>query len=79
MTSIRGFVPLPRSQSLGRTIKNLVRTAQALAMSSYVACFRDVFPLYLRGFRDEPLSSEHVKVVVEAQEKFLTEFAHVKL
>ncbi|KAG2357288.1 P-loop containing nucleoside triphosphate hydrolase protein [Suillus spraguei] len=46
----------------GRTIKNLVRTAQALAMSS-----------------DEPLSLEHVKVVVEAQEKFLTEFAKVKL
>ncbi|KAG1718745.1 P-loop containing nucleoside triphosphate hydrolase protein [Suillus paluster] len=46
----------------GRTIKNLVRTAQALAMSS-----------------DEPLSLEHVKVVVEAQEKFLTEFAQVKL
>ncbi|KAG1823350.1 P-loop containing nucleoside triphosphate hydrolase protein [Suillus subaureus] len=46
----------------GRTIKNLVRTAQALAMSS-----------------DEPLSLEHVKVVVEAQEKFLTEFAKIKL
>ncbi|KAG0706935.1 P-loop containing nucleoside triphosphate hydrolase protein [Suillus ampliporus] len=46
----------------GRTIKNLVRTAQALAMSS-----------------DEPLSLEHVKVVVEAQEKFLTEFAQIKL
>ncbi|KAG2143047.1 P-loop containing nucleoside triphosphate hydrolase protein [Suillus clintonianus] len=46
----------------GRTIKNLVRTAQALAMSS-----------------DEPLSLEHVKVVVEAQEKFLTEFAGIKL
>jgi hypothetical protein len=46
----------------GRTIKNLVRTAQALAMSS-----------------DEPLSLEHVKVVVEAQEKFLTEFTKIKL
>ncbi|KAG1898485.1 P-loop containing nucleoside triphosphate hydrolase protein [Suillus fuscotomentosus] len=46
----------------GRTIKNLVRTAQALAMSS-----------------DEPLSLEHVKVVVEAQEKFLTEFANMKV
>ncbi|KAG2115511.1 P-loop containing nucleoside triphosphate hydrolase protein [Suillus clintonianus] len=46
----------------GRTIKNLVRTAQALAMSS-----------------DETLSLEHVKVVVEAQEKFLTEFARIKL
>jgi hypothetical protein len=46
----------------GRTIKNLVRTAQALAMSS-----------------DEPLSLEHVKVVVEAQEKFLTEFAKIKV
>lgn len=46
----------------GRTIKNLVRTAQALAMSS-----------------DETLSLEHVKVVVEAQEKFLTEFAQIKL
>jgi len=46
----------------GRTIKNLVRTAQALAMSS-----------------DEPLSLEHVRVVVEAQEKFLTEFANMGL
>ncbi|KAG2064350.1 hypothetical protein BDR04DRAFT_1162645 [Suillus decipiens] len=46
----------------GRTIKNLVRTAQALAMSL-----------------DEPLSLEHIKVVVEAQEKFLNEFAKVTL
>ncbi|KAG2111784.1 P-loop containing nucleoside triphosphate hydrolase protein [Suillus cothurnatus] len=51
----------------GRTIKNLVRTAQALAMSSYGISL------------DEPLSLEHVKVVVEAQEKFLTEFTNIKL
>jgi hypothetical protein len=31
------------------------------------------------GFSDETLSLEHVKVVVEAQEKFLTEFAQIKL
>ncbi|KAJ8596712.1 P-loop containing nucleoside triphosphate hydrolase protein [Rhizopogon salebrosus TDB-379] len=42
----------------GRTIKNLVRTAQALALSA-----------------NEPLSVDHVKVVVRVQEKFLTEFA----
>ncbi|KAG2349266.1 P-loop containing nucleoside triphosphate hydrolase protein [Suillus weaverae] len=42
----------------GRTIKNLVRTSQALALSA-----------------KEPLSLDHVKVVVRAQEKFLTEFA----
>ncbi|KAH7931153.1 P-loop containing nucleoside triphosphate hydrolase protein [Leucogyrophana mollusca] len=44
----------------GRTIKNLVRTAQALALSS-----------------NEPLALDHVKVVVQAQEKFLTEFAQI--
>ncbi|EGO02300.1 hypothetical protein SERLA73DRAFT_178169 [Serpula lacrymans var. lacrymans S7.3] len=44
--------------SSGRTIKNLVRTAQALAVAS-----------------EEPLSIEHVKIVVHAQEKFFTEFA----
>ncbi|EGO29682.1 hypothetical protein SERLADRAFT_365686 [Serpula lacrymans var. lacrymans S7.9] len=44
--------------SVGRTIKNLVRTAQALAIAS-----------------EEPLSIEHVKIVVRAQERFLTEFA----
>ncbi|OAX41588.1 P-loop containing nucleoside triphosphate hydrolase protein [Rhizopogon vinicolor AM-OR11-026] len=42
----------------GRTIKNLVRTAQALALSA-----------------NEPLSLDHVKVVVRVQEKFLTQFA----
>ncbi|OJA20318.1 hypothetical protein AZE42_05443 [Rhizopogon vesiculosus] len=42
----------------GRTIKNLVRTAQALALSA-----------------KEPLSLDHVKVVVRTQEKFLMEFA----
>lgn len=45
----------------GRTIKNLVRTAQALALST-----------------KEPLSLDHVKVVVRAQEKFLTEFAQIR-
>ncbi|KAG1735052.1 P-loop containing nucleoside triphosphate hydrolase protein [Suillus lakei] len=45
----------------GRTIKNLVRTAQALALSA-----------------KEPLSLDHVKVVVRAQEKFLTEFAQIR-
>lgn len=45
----------------GRTIKNLVRTAQALALSA-----------------KEPLSLDHIKVVVRAQEKFLTEFAQVR-
>ncbi|KAG2060264.1 P-loop containing nucleoside triphosphate hydrolase protein [Suillus hirtellus] len=44
----------------GRTIKNLVRTAQALALSA-----------------NEPLSLDHVKVVIRAQEKFLTEFAQI--
>ncbi|OJA20324.1 hypothetical protein AZE42_05438 [Rhizopogon vesiculosus] len=42
----------------GRTIKNLARTAQALALSA-----------------KEPLSLDHVKVVVRTQEKFLMEFA----
>ncbi|KAG0703086.1 P-loop containing nucleoside triphosphate hydrolase protein [Suillus ampliporus] len=45
----------------GRTIKNIVRTAQALALSAR-----------------EPLSLDHVKVVVRAQEKFLTEFAQTR-
>ncbi|KAG1838815.1 P-loop containing nucleoside triphosphate hydrolase protein [Suillus subalutaceus] len=45
----------------GRTIKNLVRTAQALALSA-----------------KEPLSLDHIKVVVRAQEKFLTEFAQIR-
>ncbi|KAG1806465.1 P-loop containing nucleoside triphosphate hydrolase protein [Suillus plorans] len=45
----------------GRTIKNLVRTAQALALSA-----------------NEPLSLDHVKVVIRAQEKFLTEFAQIR-
>lgn len=45
----------------GRTIKNLVRTAQALALSA-----------------KEPLSLDHVKIVVRAQEKFLTEFAQIR-
>ncbi|KAG1868144.1 P-loop containing nucleoside triphosphate hydrolase protein [Suillus tomentosus] len=45
----------------GRTIKNLVRTAQALALSA-----------------NEPLSLNHVKVVIRAQEKFLTEFAQIR-
>jgi len=60
--SLSDLKELAKKPFNGRTIKNIVRTAQALAMSS-----------------DEPLSSEHVKVVVEAQEKFLTEFAQVKL
>ncbi|KAJ8596163.1 P-loop containing nucleoside triphosphate hydrolase protein [Rhizopogon salebrosus TDB-379] len=55
--SLSDLKELAKKPFNGRTIKNLVRTAQA----------------------DEPLSSEHVKVVVEAQEKFLTEFAQVKL
>ncbi|KAG2073101.1 P-loop containing nucleoside triphosphate hydrolase protein [Suillus decipiens] len=64
----------------GRTIKNLVRTAQALAMSLYGTSLYDVFCItYSCKFRDEPLSLEHIKVVVEAQEKFLTKFANVKL
>ncbi|KAH7931154.1 P-loop containing nucleoside triphosphate hydrolase protein [Leucogyrophana mollusca] len=46
----------------GRTIKNLVRTAQALALSL-----------------NEPISLDHVKIVVRAQEKFLTEFAQVSI
>ncbi|KAG1803148.1 P-loop containing nucleoside triphosphate hydrolase protein [Suillus variegatus] len=45
----------------GRTIKNLVRTAQALALSA-----------------NELLSLDHVKVVIRAQEKFLTEFAQIR-
>jgi SpoVK/Ycf46/Vps4 family AAA+-type ATPase len=45
----------------GRTIKNLIRTAQALALSA-----------------KEPLSLDHVKIVVRAQEKFLTEFAQIR-
>ncbi|KAK0499925.1 P-loop containing nucleoside triphosphate hydrolase protein [Armillaria luteobubalina] len=45
----------------GRTIKNMVRTAQALALSS-----------------DKPLSIEHVRVVVRAQEKFLNEFSRLE-
>lgn len=45
----------------GRTIKNLVRTAQALALSA-----------------NEPLSLDYVKVVIRAQEKFLTEFAQIR-
>ncbi|KAF5358657.1 hypothetical protein D9758_007723 [Tetrapyrgos nigripes] len=46
----------------GRTIKNLVRTAQALALST-----------------NSPLKLEHVHVVVSAQEKFLDEFAGMKI
>ncbi|OAX41648.1 P-loop containing nucleoside triphosphate hydrolase protein [Rhizopogon vinicolor AM-OR11-026] len=60
--SLSDLKELAKKPFNGRTIKNIVRTAQALAMSS-----------------EEPLSSEHVKVVVEAQEKFLTEFAQIKL
>ncbi|OJA14965.1 hypothetical protein AZE42_03217 [Rhizopogon vesiculosus] len=60
--SLSDLKELAKKPFNGRTIKNLVRTAQALAMSL-----------------EEPLSSEHVKVVVEAQEKFLTEFAQIKL
>jgi len=45
----------------GRTIKNLVRTSQALALAS-----------------NEPLSIEHIKIVVRASEKFLDEFADAK-
>ncbi|KAG2155131.1 uncharacterized protein EDB93DRAFT_1239394 [Suillus bovinus] len=47
----------------GRTIKNLVRTAQsqALALST-----------------KEPLSLDHVKVVIRAQEKFWTAFAQIR-
>ncbi|TFK48813.1 P-loop containing nucleoside triphosphate hydrolase protein [Heliocybe sulcata] len=45
----------------GRTIKNLVRTSQALALAS-----------------NEPLSVEHVRIVVRASEKFLDEFAEAK-
>ncbi|KDQ49902.1 hypothetical protein JAAARDRAFT_42494 [Jaapia argillacea MUCL 33604] len=41
----------------GRTIKNLVRTSQALALS-----------------QNQPMSIEHVKIVVRASEKFLDEF-----
>ncbi|KAJ7586778.1 P-loop containing nucleoside triphosphate hydrolase protein [Mycena floridula] len=43
----------------GRTIKNLVRTAQALALSC-----------------ETNLSSEHIMVVVRAQEKFLDQFTN---
>ncbi|KDQ49893.1 hypothetical protein JAAARDRAFT_42485 [Jaapia argillacea MUCL 33604] len=43
----------------GRTIKNLVRTSQALALS-----------------QNQPMSIEHVKVVVRASEKFLDEFGN---
>ncbi|KAH7912957.1 P-loop containing nucleoside triphosphate hydrolase protein [Hygrophoropsis aurantiaca] len=46
----------------GRTIKNLVRTAQALALSL-----------------NEPVSLDHVKTVVGAQERFLTEFAQISI
>ncbi|EPQ54863.1 P-loop containing nucleoside triphosphate hydrolase protein [Gloeophyllum trabeum ATCC 11539] len=42
----------------GRTIKNLVRTSQALALSA-----------------NEPLTIDHVNVVVQASQKFLDEFA----
>jgi hypothetical protein len=57
-----------------------VRTAQALAMSSYGISLYDVCrSANMYGFSDETLSLEHVKVVVEAQEKFLTEFAQIKL
>ncbi|KAK7467704.1 hypothetical protein VKT23_004756 [Stygiomarasmius scandens] len=45
----------------GRTIKNLVRTAQALALST-----------------NSPLGLHHVQTVVNAQEKFLGEFAQSK-
>ncbi|EIM84116.1 P-loop containing nucleoside triphosphate hydrolase protein [Stereum hirsutum FP-91666 SS1] len=44
----------------GRTVKNLVRTAQSLALS-----------------RNESLSADHVRTVVEVQEKFLSEFAQI--
>ncbi|KDQ49892.1 hypothetical protein JAAARDRAFT_42481 [Jaapia argillacea MUCL 33604] len=43
----------------GRTIKNLVRTSQALALS-----------------QNQPMSIEHVKIVVRASEKFLNEFGN---
>ncbi|THU86184.1 P-loop containing nucleoside triphosphate hydrolase protein [Dendrothele bispora CBS 962.96] len=46
----------------GRTIKNLVRTAQALALAS-----------------NSPLTLEHINIVVESQEKFLDEFAGMKI
>ncbi|KAK7455171.1 hypothetical protein VKT23_011042 [Stygiomarasmius scandens] len=60
---------IPRSELLelaikpfnGRTIKNLVRTAQALALST-----------------NSSLGLTHVQTVVNAQEKFLEEFAHSK-
>ncbi|KAF9226799.1 P-loop containing nucleoside triphosphate hydrolase protein [Gyrodon lividus] len=55
--SLEDLEELAQKQFNGRTIKNLVRTAQALALSL-----------------DEPLSLDHAKVVVRAQEKFLTEF-----
>jgi hypothetical protein len=49
-------------------------------MSSYGISLYDVCrSANMYGFSDEPLSLEHVKVVVEAQEKFLTEFAQIKL
>ncbi|KDQ49904.1 hypothetical protein JAAARDRAFT_200418 [Jaapia argillacea MUCL 33604] len=43
----------------GRTIKNLVRTSQALALS-----------------QNQPISFEHVKIVLRASEKFLDEFGN---
>ncbi|KAK7453485.1 hypothetical protein VKT23_011762 [Stygiomarasmius scandens] len=46
----------------GRTIKNLVRTAQALALAS-----------------NSPLTLEHLNVVVDSQEKFIDEFAGMKI
>ncbi|THU81884.1 P-loop containing nucleoside triphosphate hydrolase protein [Dendrothele bispora CBS 962.96] len=45
----------------GRTIKNLIRTAQALALSD-----------------SSPLKIGHVKTVVRAQEKFLSDFAQLR-
>ncbi|KIJ69894.1 hypothetical protein HYDPIDRAFT_104554 [Hydnomerulius pinastri MD-312] len=59
--SLADLEELSQKRFNGRTIKNLVRTAQALSLSL-----------------DEPLSLDHVKVVVRAQEKFLEEFAQAR-
>ncbi|KAG2748370.1 hypothetical protein P692DRAFT_201866271 [Suillus brevipes Sb2] len=59
--SLSNLEALAQKPFNGRTTKNLVRTAQALALSA-----------------KEPLSLGHVKIVVRAQEKFLTEFAQIR-